>query len=189
MSGKPRPPATDEHIALALREPTKRARIVALASRGYGPSAIARGLGISPHSVRWHLKAHALGSISLEDERIPERAEYLADAAVRTGFELQEVARILRWHGVKVHRLHRRPYPRLWAWRRDVDKAVAAWLDAETTAAAARRLGLNSKLLRKWLSEAGHKRPRGRRWWRLPSDVIDGVVNARKHEGDSGGQR
>lgn len=111
---------------------------------------------------------------------IPADAEFLSDAAERTGYKPEQLARILAWHGAEVRRWgNGRRRARPWALRADVDGAVKAWLDADTPGAAAQRLGIHSDKLRRWLAAAGHERPARHQHWRLPSATIDAVVAER----------
>lgn len=112
---------------------------------------------------------------------IPVGAEFLSDAAERTGYKPEQIAKIIAWHGAEVRRWgNGRRRARPWALRADVDAAVAAWLDTETVQAAAQRRGIPPTTLRDWLAAAGHKRPARHQHWRLPSATIDAVVAERR---------
>lgn len=184
MSGRHLAHVAAEHLALARQEPTKRARVLRLAELGYGPAAIGRALGLSPSGVRWHLQAHAEGRRAMVEEVLPDGAEFLYDAATRTGFDQGSLANVLRWHGATIHRADAWR-ARMWAMRSDIDAAVAAWMDSETVQAASERLGVSAFALRSWLIEAGHERPARHQHWRLPSATIDAVVAERRAGGAS----
>lgn len=117
----------------------------------------------------------------------PQGWEYLTAAAKRTGYETGGLRPILRWAGVPIRFSISRPTT---APRRccivdpdQVDAAVARWLKTESLTAAARRHGIAAETLERWLRLSGKKlpaKPRAKKRWRVPSDIIDAVVAQRR---------
>jgi len=114
--------------------------------------------------------------------------EYMRQAATRTGFDAITLEGLLRWAGVDIVRTMSRPIRGAAHRMRavdtvDVDDAIERWMACEIVNHAARRHGLNFDMLARWLEESGEEmpqRPRGKRWWRVPTDVIDRVVAKRR---------
>lgn len=123
----------------------------------------------------------------------PQGYEYLTAAADRTGYETEQLRRILDWASVKIRPVRARPSRRRGAHtgtRRRmffveidaVDEAIAKWHRTENVAAAARDRGIGGDVLRAWLRLAGvpdEKRAR-KQHWRVESAVIDRVVAERR---------
>lgn len=146
---------------------------------------IAKALGRSEMSIYW--RAGELG-VGLG---CPQGHEYLTAAAHRTGYALATLRRILNWARVRIERAWINPTKGPSTGRRlrhvveasDVDEAVAAWCALETVEHAAERLGICGVALTRLLVEAQKSgddrvspKPKRRRHWRLPSDVIDVIV-------------
>jgi len=113
----------------------------------------------------------------------PDGCEYLSVAAKRVGFSDEGVRSICRWAGVPIRQAmglgKKDPqYTRTVVDSFELDEAVKAWLGTETVNEAARRLGLRNRKLTACLEAAKGvpKKPRRRKHWRLPSDVIDRVI-------------
>jgi hypothetical protein len=117
----------------------------------------------------------------------PRGMETMRAAIARTGFTQKTLRQILAWAGVEPELTvswcaGRAPRRRLQLDQMDVDDAIEGWLKLEVVAAAARRHGVPANRLMLWLQQSGEDippKPRGKRWWRVPSDVIDRVVSGR----------
>ncbi len=135
---------------------------------------LAKRLGRSVATTYW--KAQQLDLLGC-----PRGREYLTDAATRTGFSTSTLRRILAWHGVKLRRAMSRVLQPKTKRRMhavdpfDVNEAVAAWLATETPTAAARRLGVTGETVAARVARLvdAPPRPKRRRHWRIPSEVID----------------
>lgn len=157
---------------------------------GYHPlSRIAKLVGRSAVSVYWRAKQIGLRP------GCPNGFEYFAHAAERTGYTRTQLRAILDAAGVQLKRSVCRPdckstRPHRFVDPLDVDDAVAKWHALELAEAAARRLNLKPRTLRRWLREAraaGVEMPaepeRQAHWWRIPTATIDSVVaERRRHE-------
>lgn len=119
----------------------------------------------------------------------PDGFEYVTEAARRTGFAIETLAKMLREAGVKLNITHSDPSRAAMGkrlWRRhyvdpeSVDAVVAEWNRSENVQRAAATRGLCALTLRHWLRRAGCIPPRlpgeRRRQHRVPSEVIDRVV-------------
>jgi hypothetical protein len=130
-------------------------------------------------------RARALGLT----DGAPEGSEYLSAAARRTGWDVSQLRRILAAGRVALRPVTTRVQAPRGARRRwlvdsfEADIAIAAWLSTETLSAAARRCGLDAGTLERWLIDAGERKTsRGKRHWRVSSDLVDRVV--REHLSD-----
>lgn len=140
-------------------------------------SAIARRMGRTPFAV--YRRAQTIGlSVGA-----PDGFEYITGAARRCGFAIRTMATMLRAAGVQFHITHSDPgVAGKGTWRRhyvdpdDVDRAVSAWMAAETVKGAAEARNINRMTLHRWLIAAGLTPPGHKRTWRLPVEVIDRVV-------------
>ena len=147
---------------------------------------LSRMLGRTQYAIYW--RAGALGLA----RGCPDGYEYLACSATRTGYDVPQLRRILKWAGVGIRvALSRKDRP---STRRfhfvdplDVDDAVAAWCKTEYIGSATRRHGLGAETLLRWLRaaqaagvEMPPEPPGKRTHWRVPSDVIDRVVAERR---------
>lgn len=119
----------------------------------------------------------------------PQGHEYLSDAAVRTGFAVATLRRILRAHGVYLAHVVARPCSSSEARSRhmhvvdsaEVDMAVEAWCAEEYVENGAERHGMCGDTLKRILLGAGHKPPkRVKARWRVRSEEIDRVVAAHR---------
>lgn len=97
----------------------------------------------------------------------PQGCEYLATAALRTGYAVSQLRQIMRAAGLPMHRALSAPVnlsrKRSWSPRyvdpQDVDDAVAQWQQTEPVETAARRLGLCGATLRHRLRVMGVASP------------------------------
>lgn len=145
---------------------------------------VAAALGRSTDSVYWRAKACGLGV------GCPQGFEYLSTAAERTGYAVAQLRRILNWAHVHVTRATTRPGRQTrtdhvhWVIEpADVDEAVAAWHRTETLEGASACRGLCSTVVSRLLRAAAARgdtrvppRPRFRRHWRLPTELVDELV-------------
>ena len=115
----------------------------------------------------------------------PQGCENVTGAAVRVGFSLGTLWKILRWGNVHVRRAMAHPkYPNRnhVVEPSDVDEAVAAWCACETVETAGRRTGYSGCTIARWLYDAQaageiELPPRAeKRMWRIPTKTIDSVV-------------
>jgi hypothetical protein len=112
--------------------------------------------------------------------QVPRGFEYLTHAADRTGYDTGQLRAILKWAGVRLrvsmgrpvkHRSRRHhivdPY--------DVNEAIARWLRTEPLASAASRRGVSASVLERRLRLLPKvpRKPKGKKHWRVPSDLID----------------
>lgn len=137
---------------------------------------------IYQHAVRMGLDTHR------SEERMT-----LHQAAAFAGYADRAMERLLREEGVELATLvgserESRQRPRV-VRRGDVERAVKARASKETVAEAARRLGRNGTRLAEALRRAGHVRPEGVRYWRLPSEVFDEVSKGMRTPAKPGGCR
>lgn len=144
---------------------------------------VARRIGRTVITTYWRARKLGLGIGA------PQGLEYLTTAADRTGYDVGQLRRILKAHGVRIMPSISRPT----GTRRhfhvvdplDVDDAVRAWNDTETLESAAIRRGVKGGMLRFWLTRyraAGFDVPEPPAWkqhWRLPSPVFDAVLEWR----------
>lgn len=117
----------------------------------------------------------------------PQGWEYFSAACTRTGYGVDQLRRILRKAGMTIRFSMARPSGRP---RRhqivdpdQVDAAVERWLKSESLHAAAVRHGITPGTLEHWLRLSGRKlppKPRGKKRWRIPTEIIDAVVAARR---------
>lgn len=114
---------------------------------------------------------------------VQQGMEGLSAAAARVGYSVSSLRMILRWTGVQVRnsiaRTHNGPRRNCMVDPDSVDEAVAEWLKTETLHAGANRHGVSAAILGRWLATSGLKvpaKPKGKRHWRIPSDVIDAAV-------------
>lgn len=110
--------------------------------------------------------------------------ETLAAAAERVGYSQEALKRILAWAGADprpgMSRLVRgRSFFKGQVDPEAVDDAVAEWLKFEIVGEAARFRGMESRLLMKWLIEAGEPKPARRCKWRVRTETIDRVIAER----------
>jgi len=141
--------------------------------------SIAGKLGRTPLTTYW--RAYEL-DLPLG---APAGYEYLSAAATRTGYETSQLRVILGAAGVAIRPVRARTSKKRKSRAHfvdpfDVDRAVEAWLQLETVECAARRLGIGGDNLRRWLREAGHDKPPRKYTWRLPPEVFDELVAARR---------
>lgn len=162
-----------EEVALLVREWGAAARTLRTALRAIGPGR--SWCAIVQKAVELKLP---FGT--------PQGCVTLRAAAIRTGYAVRTLQRILDAHGVTVH-LHptpvnRRKTPHGWTsveWDQ-VEAAVKAYLATETIAAAAKTRGLSASTLRTWLLEAGvHQLGARGVPVRIATATIDRVVRER----------
>lgn len=179
--------ASKLRIAIRRRPWTERDDARLSVMWGVHPLAvIAKALGRSEPSVYWRAGELDLGL------GCPQGHEYLSRAAVRTGYALATLRRILRWACVRIDRATVNParlpkgtHVRHVVETTDVDDAIAAWCATETFDHAADRLGVWPPLLSRLLSEARAKgdprataKPKGKRHWRVDSALCDELASA-----------
>ncbi|HEX4334750.1 MAG TPA: hypothetical protein VH062_02485 [Polyangiaceae bacterium] len=150
-------------------------------------TALAKRLNRTP--ITTYYRAHEIGL----QRGAPAGMEYIRQAADRTGFVTRQLLRILAAARVKPRRTMSRPSKGSAAYRfhfvdpLDVDNAIAAWHATEAVEAAARARGMCGATLREWLRDAkksglklpAEPSPRTRKHWRVRSEVIDQVIEAR----------
>lgn len=145
---------------------------------------IAEELGRTPEGVYWRARVIGLGL------GCPQGFEYLSDAAVRTGYHVKSLRKILIWAHVHIFRSasrKRRPTGPGGHWivePLDVDEAVQQWLATEALECAARRYGVCSRVLARLLDEAIARgdtrvpaRPRFKRHWRIPTVLVNELLD------------
>lgn len=138
--------------------------------------------------TEWGIFQHAR---SLDLSGLPQGMEWMTGAQERTGYDVKTLRKILAAANVRVGESltvekKRRRGPR--AFRRtfvdpfDVDEAIRRWQETETAASAAARRGIEPRTLRCLLEgkPGVPRRPKGKRVWRIPTDVIDRVVAERR---------
>lgn len=138
---------------------------------------LAEMLGRSPNAVA--RRAHELG---LPTKKIPGH-ETLRDAAKRLGFSRTGLRSLLAYAGVYMTpaaTVARKATRRRTIDQLDADAAVARWMASENLTHAAEARGVDPKVLKRWMREAGYKPPRTHGHWRLPTADIDAVVAARR---------
>ena len=139
-------------------------------------AAIAKRLGRTVATTYQHAKEIGLPL------GCPQGREYLTTAGARTGYRADQLRRILTWAGVRMLPAMSRP----WSTGPvrhyhtvdpfDVDEAVARWHKTETLEAASRRLGWCAETIHRDLVALGEPlpaKPRNKRHWRIPSELID----------------
>lgn len=141
---------------------------------------VAHELGRSDLSVYWRVRKLGLPC------GCPQGYEYLTAAAERTGFTTQQLRKLLAKAHVPIHESITRMKEKRKRWHHfvapdAVDGVIAKWAQTEVVNAAAGARGMIAPTLQQWLLDAGYKPPRKKKaHWRLPSSVIDKVVNARR---------
>lgn len=147
--------------------------------------SIARAVGRTTATTYW--RAQKIG-LPLG---VPDGYVYVYQAAVKAGYAVATLWRILAWAGVAIFPARSRPSKRrgVVVGRRrhfhyvdpfDVEEAVERWCRTESVHQAARTRGLSGETLKRWLVAAGHRPPR--KWkahWRIESQEIDRVVTGR----------
>ena len=144
--------------------------------------AIATALGRTPTAIYERAREMGLGA------GCPQGAEYLSTAAARAGYDLSALRRILRWANVPVRRTT--SHPAHTAGRSHVvepvavDAAIAKWVALETSADAARRVGLSQETMARLLRQAERSGQVsggrcGGTHWHVAPHVVDAIVASR----------
>jgi hypothetical protein len=140
--------------------------------------AVARAMKRTQITCYWRAQKLGLGL------GCPQGYERLSHAAERTGFACGQLREILKFAGVGIHAGIRRPSKKrpgsFFVDPDDVDAAVATWMQTETIASAARRMGTTWDVVRNHLEAFGLAKPKrasGRRHWRVPSETIDKAMS------------
>lgn len=148
--------------------------------------AIAKTIGRTEQAVYWRARELDLGL------GCPQGHEYLSAAAVRTGFAVCQIRRILAWAHVRIARASVRPgvvtKTDKVSWvvePSDVDDAIARWMATETVETAAERRDISSSVLLRLLGEAMDRgddrvppKPKFRKHWRIATTLLDELVGA-----------
>jgi hypothetical protein len=143
-----------------------------------GVAAVAKAMNRTEDSVYFHAKKIGLS------RGLQPGMEYLRNAATRTGYSPQALARILEWAGVHPQRtMSRITKGAAYRWRmvdpEEVDDAISRWMESEVLNDAARRRGIEGGTLIRLLKASGLElppRPGNRGWWRIPTATIDKAI-------------
>lgn len=148
--------------------------------------AIAKQLGRTEATVYWRAQRLGLGL------GCPRGCVYLTQLGRESGFDPATLRRVLEWANVPVKRALTRPgaqsrgTPGLGRQTFFVNhaegiEAVERWLAAEYVGSAAKVRGMSDCTLRRWLVDDGRASPPpARKAWRVPTELIDEVVSARR---------
>jgi len=158
--------------------PKDDAQLRALWNGDHDLEQIAARCGRSPATTYW--RAQKIG-LPLG---CPDGWEHVTTACRRTGYDLSQLRRLLAADGATVRvaitkrdvrngqtrRTHIVPI-------REVDAAVAAWVEEEPVHVAARRLGLGGEALARRLRALGLEKPRrGKAHWRVTQEQAEAAA-------------
>lgn len=143
---------------------------------------IAKKLGRTPQAIQQRVTRLNLGTgMKSEEGKSPELLE---SSANRVGYHKPTLLRILKLSNVVIHRIQSRSahytgeLGRFYVYKEDVDAAVNKWHSTEMVKPAARLRKVSPpllfQLLKNSLDENTMKIGRN---WRVPTDLIDRVVN------------
>lgn len=135
---------------------------------------VARELGRTVLTVYW--RAYNLG-LPLG---VPEGGEYINTAAKRCGYDLKTFRGVMKWAGVKVHRVITRRVGKVkngrhWVDSEEATAAVERWHKTETPEAASRRYHVEGETIVRRLLVSGLPLPTRPRKapWRIETTTID----------------